>query len=78
MAWPKAAIALAFCELKVPDGMDESGTKQGATKTDKDLGISVRFTKRWDMDSSTWKCRFQIFFGLAMLRPEWCVRIFHV
>jgi hypothetical protein len=70
MAWPKPAIALAFCELKVPGGMDA-----GATKTDKELGISVRFTRRWDQDSSSWKARFQIFYGLAALRPEWMVRI---
>lgn len=73
MAWPKAAIALAFVELKVPEGMDV-----GATKTDRDLGLSVRFTKRWDQDTSSWKCRFQIFFGVALLRPEWCVRIFQI
>lgn len=70
MAWPKAAIALAFCELKVPDGMD-----MGATKTDKEQGLSVRMTRRWDQDSSSWKVRFQIFYGIAALRPEWLVRI---
>jgi len=70
MAWPKQAIAIAFCELKVPKGMDI-----GATKTDEDLGISVRMTRTWDQDSSSWKVRFQIFYGLAVLRPEWLVRI---
>ena len=66
-------MALAFCDLKVPEGMD-----QAATKTDKELGLSVRFSRRWDQDSSKWKCRFQIFFGLALLRPEWVVRFFCV
>jgi hypothetical protein len=71
MAWAKSAIALAFCELKVPGGMD-----QASTKTDKELGISVRFSRRWDQDSSMWKVRFQCFYGLAVLRPEWVVRVF--
>jgi hypothetical protein len=70
MAWPKAAIALGFVELKTPKGLDA-----GATKTDPKRGITMRFSRRWDQDSSSWKVRYQTFGGLAALRPEWIVRI---
>jgi hypothetical protein len=71
MAWPKAAIALGFVELKTPQGLDA-----GATKTDSKRGISMRFTRRWDQDESAWKVRYQTFGGLVPTRPEWIVRIF--
>jgi hypothetical protein len=72
MAWHKNAIALAFARLVSPDGQ---GAK-ASVKTDPKLGISVRFSRWWDGDQGLWKARFDIYFGLAMLRPEWCVRIF--
>lgn len=71
LAWPKAAIALGFVELKTPGGLDT-----GATKTDGKRGISLRFTRRWDQDTSSWKVRYQTFGGLVPTRPEWIVRIF--
>lgn len=71
MAWPKAAIAMGFVELKVPQGMHEA-----ATKTDKKRGISLRFSRRWDQDESAWKVRYQTFGGLVETRPEWIVRVF--
>lgn len=70
LAWPKKAIALGFVELKVPGGMD-----QASTKTDAKRGISLRFSRRWDQDSSSWKVRYQTFGGLVPTRPEWIVRI---
>lgn len=70
MMWPKAALALGMVELKTPDGMDT-----GATKTDEELRISMRFTRRWDQDKSKWFLRYQTFGGVALLRPEWMVRI---
>ena len=72
MAWHKNAIALAFARLVSPDGQ---GAK-ASVKTDEKLGISVRFSRWWDGDLGVWKARFDIYFGLAMLRPEWCIRIF--
>lgn len=72
MAWHKNAIALAFARLVSPDGQGAKAT----VKTDPKLGISVRFSRWWDGDKGVWKARFDIYFGIAMLRPEWCVRIF--
>ena len=72
MAWHKNAIALAFARLVNPNGQGA----QASVKTDEKLGISVRFSRWWDGDKGLWKARFDIYFGLSMLRPEWCIRIF--
>lgn len=70
LAWVKSALALGMVELKTPGGLDT-----GATKTDEELRISMRFSKRWDQDKSKWFLRYQTFGGVALLRPEWMVRI---
>lgn len=66
----KSAIALAFCELPKPDGVDMS-----STKTDKQLGISMRFVRWYDGDTDAWKCRFDVKYGVKVLRPEWLCRV---
>jgi hypothetical protein len=66
----KSAIALAFCELPKPDGVDQS-----SSKTDKKLGISMRFVRWYDGDADLWKARFDIKYGIKVLRPEWVCRV---
>jgi hypothetical protein len=70
MLWHKSAIALAFTELPKPGGVDQS-----SVKTDKQLGISLRFARYWDGDSDTFKSRFDVLFGYKVVRPEWICRI---
>ena len=70
MAWHKSAIALAFASLDIPRGTDK-----GSTKTDNQLGLSIRFIRDYDIDNDLWKCRFDVFYGVKMLRPEWAVRV---
>jgi hypothetical protein len=70
MAWHKSAIALAFAELQKPDGVD-----MASMKTDKQLGISMRFVRWFDGDNDRFKSRFDVLFGMKVLRPEWVVRI---
>ena len=70
MAWHKSAIALAFAELQKPAGVD-----MASVKTDPDSGISMRFVRYYDGDNDKFKCRFDLLFGLAVLRPDWIVRI---
>ena len=70
MAWHTSAIALAFAELQKPDGVD-----MASTKTDKTLGLSMRFVRWYDGDNDRFKARFDILFGLKVVRPEWAVRI---
>jgi hypothetical protein len=69
-AWHKSAIALAFAPLPKPDGVD-----MASTKTDKQLGVSLRFIRWYDGDSDLWKARFDVKYGIKVLRPEWVCRI---
>lgn len=71
LMWHKAAVALAFQKLENPDGQ---GAK-GSAKTDEKLGISMRYTRAWDIDKGVWKLRFDVFLGVALLRPEWTLRV---
>lgn len=66
----KSAIALAFAELPKPDGVDQS-----STKTDKKLGLSMRFIRWYDGDDDLWKARFDLKLGIKVLRPEWVCRV---
>lgn len=66
----KGAIALAFAELPKPDGVD-----MASTKTDKQLGVSLRFVRWYDGDADRFKARFDLKYGIKVLRPEWLVRV---
>jgi len=69
-AWHKSAIALAFCPLPKPEGVD-----MASTKTDRQLGISLRFVRWFDGDTDSFKARFDVKYGVKVLRPEWVVRV---
>lgn len=69
-AWHKSAIALAFAPLPKPDGVDMS-----SSKTDKKLGISMRFVRQFDVDADSFKSRFDVKYGVKVLRPEWVCRV---
>ncbi|HXG71323.1 MAG TPA: P22 phage major capsid protein family protein [Gemmatimonadaceae bacterium] len=66
----KSAVALAFAELPKPQGVDLA-----STKTDKQLGVSMRFVRWYDGDNDRFKCRFDILYGIKVLRPEWIARV---
>ena len=66
----KSAIALAFCPLPKPEGVD-----MASTKTDAKVGGSMRFVRWYDGDTDAFKCRFDVKFGVKVLRPEWLCRI---
>lgn len=70
IALHKSAIALAFAELPKPEDTD-----MAATKTDKKLGISLRFIRWYDGDADAYKARFDVKYGIKVLRPEWVVRV---
>ena len=70
MAWHKSAIAIAFAPLQKPQGVDMS-----SVKTDKQLGVSMRFVRWYDGDNDRFKSRFDVLFGVKVVRPEWAVRI---
>lgn len=66
----KGAVTLGFCELPKPQGVD-----MAATKTDKQLGVSIRFIRWYDGGPDQFKARFDVLFGVKTLRPEWMVRV---
>lgn len=66
----KSAIALAFCPLPKPNGVD-----MAATKTDPKVGASMRFVRWFDGDADVFKARFDVKYGVKVLRPEWLCRI---
>ncbi|MEK9722042.1 MAG: P22 phage major capsid protein family protein [Rhodospirillaceae bacterium] len=66
----KSATALAFAELQKPQGVDMS-----SVKTDKQLGVSMRFVRWYDGDNDRFKARFDVLYGIKVLRPEWVCRI---
>jgi hypothetical protein len=66
----KSAITLGFCELPKPDGVD-----MASTKTDKQLGVSIRFIRWYDGGTDQFKARFDVLYGVKVLRPEWLVRV---
>ena len=70
MAWHKSAIALAFAELQKPEGVD-----MASVKTDKQIGVSMRFVRVYDVSSDVFKSRFDVLFGYKVIRPEWVCRI---
>lgn len=68
--WHKNALAVAFQELPKPQGVD-----MAATKTDKQLGLSMRLIRWYDGDDDLFKVRFDILFGFTWVRPEWACRL---
>ena len=70
LALHKSAIALAFAELQKPQGVD-----MASVKTDPDSGVSMRFVRFYDGTTDAFKARFDVLFGMKVVRPEWIVRI---
>ncbi len=71
LMWHPLAIATAFQQLENPNG---EGAK-GRTVTDTKSGISIRYTRAWDIDDAVWKLRWDVFMGVKLIRPEWTLRV---
>ena len=70
MAFHKNAFTLACVDLPLPGGVH-----MAARKSDKQLGLSMRFVASYDVVHDLFIGRFDILCGWAALRPEWAVRI---
>jgi hypothetical protein len=70
MAFHKNAFTLACVDLPLPGGVH-----MAARKSDKQLGISMRFVASYDVVHDLFIGRFDVLCGWASLRPEWAVRI---
>jgi hypothetical protein len=71
LMWHKSALAVVYQPL---DNADGHGVK-GRTVTDKKIGMSIRYTRRWDQDIAKWKLRWDVWPKFKLVRPEWAVRV---
>jgi len=70
LAFHRDALTLVMGFLEKPNGLDEA-----SSIADRETGISMRYTRDWDINDGSYKTRLEILHGEAVLRPEWCVRI---
>lgn len=60
---------LATADLPLPGGVD-----MAARVSDKQLGLSLRMIRAYDINTDKWPCRLDILWGVAPLRPELAAR----
>lgn len=70
MAFHRDAFTLVTADLPVPKGVD-----MGSRVSDKQLGISLRIVRAYDINTDQWPCRIDVLYGWASLRPELACRI---
>ncbi len=68
LAFQKDAFALVTADLEIPKSADMAARERHN-------GISMRFCRDWDIDTGTFKNRFDILFGVKCIRPELACRI---
>ncbi len=70
IAMHQDAFTLACADLPLPNGVD-----MAARMSDKQLGLSVRMIRAYDIQGDMWPCRLDILYGWAVLRPELACRV---
>lgn len=70
LAYHKNAFTLVCADLVLPKGVD-----MAARISDKQLGLSARMVRQYDVVNDKFPCRFDILFGWAALYPELACRI---
>jgi hypothetical protein len=70
LAFHRDAITLATADLPLPRGVDMAG-RAG----DKQLGISIRMVRAYDVSTDKFPCRLDVLYGWKILRPEHVCRI---
>lgn len=68
--WHRDAVAFVSPEMDLPGGMEMASQ---ATMADEG-GISLRFVRGFDIISNRRISRFDVLWGGAVVKPEWCVR----
>ncbi len=63
------AITFASVPMAIPNGVD----KASMMEVD---GVSIRFVRDWDPYNNRRLNRLDVCFGVAVLRPEWAVRVY--
>lgn len=70
IAWHKDAMTYASADLPLPSGVDKA-----SRASDKQLGISLRMVRDYDINTDQFPCRLDILCGALLLRPELACRI---
>lgn len=70
MAFHRDAFTLVTADLPLPRGVD-----MGARVADKQLGISLRIVRAYDITSDQWPTRIDVLYGWASLRSELACRV---
>ncbi len=70
IAHHKDAFALGMVDLELPEGVDWA-----ARAVSKELGISIRGVRAFDIVNDQFPLRLDILYGWVSIYPEWAVRI---
>jgi hypothetical protein len=70
LAFHRDAFTLATVDLPLPRGID-----MAARASDKQLGLSLRIVRDYNIDTDQFPCRIDILYGWACLRPELACRV---
>jgi hypothetical protein len=70
LAFHPDAFTLVTADLPVPNNAEKAGRI-----SDKQLGISIRMIRNYDIFSDQWPCRLDVLLGWAVLRPELACRV---
>jgi hypothetical protein len=70
LAFHRDAFTFATADLDVPGGVD-----MGKVISSKDLGISLRMIRAYDINNDRCPCRLDVLGGWATLRPELACRV---
>jgi hypothetical protein len=70
LAFHRDAIALVSADLELPNGVD-----MRARVASKKVGLSMRLLRIYDKDTDNIVTRVDVLYGVAVLRPEYGVRI---
>lgn len=70
LAFHRDWITLACADLPLPGGVD-----MAARVSDRQLGMSIRLVRAYNISTDQFPCRLDLLYGWAPLRPELCVRV---
>lgn len=69
--WHKSALERVYIKL---DDVDGEGVL-GKTMTEKNTGMTMRYTRQFDINTSKHKLRWDVWPVFKLVRPEWAVRL---
>ena len=70
MAFHRDAFVMGCADLQLPQGVDKA-----ARVSDKQLGLSVRMVRDYDINNDKFPCRLDVLYGWKTVYPELACRI---